>query len=116
MNRNFFDVVGHERSELDYTGRMLPTAEEAYDAAEMMAFDLAVKRAEEMVGFEVAVSNADGHRVFSIPVKESYLTAMPAEWGVSPMTVNRARVPAVADDAFAKPCVSLDVKTRKMAA
>ena len=69
MNCYFFDVVGHERSELDYTGRMLPTAEGAYDAAEMMAFDLAVKRADEMVGFEVAVSKADGRRVFSIPVK-----------------------------------------------
>ena len=38
--RYFFDFVGHERSELDYTGRILPTPEEAYDAAELMALDL----------------------------------------------------------------------------
>ena len=44
MERYFFDVIGRERSELDYTGRMLPTAEQAYDAAELMAFDLAVKQ------------------------------------------------------------------------
>jgi hypothetical protein len=38
--RYFFDFVGHERSELDYTGRILPTPEEVYDAAELMALDL----------------------------------------------------------------------------
>ena len=70
-------VIGRERSELDYTGRMLPTAEQAYDAAELMAFDLAVKRADEMIGSEVTVSNADVRKLLSIPVKETYLTAMP---------------------------------------
>jgi hypothetical protein len=83
MTRYFFDVVGHQRSELDYVGRMLLTAEEAYDAAEMMAFDLAVKLTDEVVGHEVAVSDADGRKLFSILVKESYLTAMPAEWALT---------------------------------
>jgi hypothetical protein len=44
--RYFFDFVGHERSELDFTGRILPTPEEAYDAAELMALDLLVRRAD----------------------------------------------------------------------
>jgi hypothetical protein len=42
--RYFFDIVGYGRSELDYTGRILPTPKIAYDAAELMAFDLIVKR------------------------------------------------------------------------
>jgi hypothetical protein len=77
MKRYFFDIVGHQRSELDYVGRVLPTFDEAYAAAELMAFDLAVKQADEMIGWKVAVSNPDGRKLFSIPVKASYLSAMP---------------------------------------
>ena len=57
MNRYFFDVVGHGRSELDYTGRLLPSPERAYDAAELMAFDLVV-RWEGTIGWAVNVSNS----------------------------------------------------------
>ena len=72
MNRYFFDVVGHGRSELDYTGRELPTPETAYDAAELMAFDLAV---DDTIGWAVNVSNVEGHKLFSILVQASYLGA-----------------------------------------
>jgi hypothetical protein len=75
VKRYFFDVVGHGRSELDHTGRILPTIERAYDAAELMAFDLVVKREDETIGWAVNVSNAEGHKLFSIPVKASYLAA-----------------------------------------
>jgi hypothetical protein len=75
MKRYFFDVVGHERSELDYTGRILPTPEIAYDAAELMAFDLVVKREDEAIGWAVSVSSAEGRKLFSIPVQTSYLRA-----------------------------------------
>ena len=75
MKRYFFDVVGHERSELDYTGRILPTPEIAYDAAELMAFDLVVKREDEAIGWAVSVSSAEGRNLFSIPVQTSYLCA-----------------------------------------
>jgi hypothetical protein len=75
MTRYFFDVVGHGRSELDYTGRILPTPESAYDAAELMAFDLAVKQEDATIGWAVKVSNVEGHKLFSIPVQESYLAA-----------------------------------------
>ena len=75
MKRYFFDVVGHERSELDYTGRILPAPEIAYDAAELMAFDLVVKREDEAIGWAVSVSSAEGRKLFSIPVQTSYLCA-----------------------------------------
>ena len=77
MKRYFFDIVGHQRSELDYVGHVLPTVDEAYDTAELMAFDLAVRQADEMIGFEVTVSNVDGRKLFSVPIKASYLAAMP---------------------------------------
>jgi hypothetical protein len=56
---------------------VLPTTDDAYDMAESMPFDLAVRQADEMIGLEVAVSNTDGHELFSVPVKTSYLAAMP---------------------------------------
>ena len=74
MNRYFFDVVGHGRAELDYTGRLLPSPERAYDAAEFMAFDLVVKW-EATIGWAVNVSNSEGRKLFSIPVQASYLAA-----------------------------------------
>jgi len=114
MKRYFFDVVGNNRSELDYVGRMLPTAEEAYDAAEMIALDLAVKRADELLESEVTVSDIHGRKHFSIPVKESYLTALPAELGVGE-TLYRTEEAAVSFDAV-KWRVRLDDKTHEMAA
>jgi hypothetical protein len=45
------------------------------DAAELMAFDLVVKREDELIGSAVTVSNAEGSKLFSIPVQASYLAA-----------------------------------------
>jgi hypothetical protein len=73
----FFDVVGNEGSALDYTGRMLRTADEAHSAAELMALDLAVKQTDEVTVSEVTESDAHGRKFFSIPIKETYLSAMP---------------------------------------
>ena len=78
MQRYFFDVVGHERSELDYSGRTFPTPEDAYSAAELMAFDLVVRREDEMIGQSVTVSSTEGHKLLSIPVHTSYLSALAA--------------------------------------
>ena len=75
MQHYFFDVVGRGRSELDYAGRILPTPEAAYDTAELMALDLAVKRADDVMGWAVSVSSVDGRKLFSIPVQASYLAA-----------------------------------------
>jgi hypothetical protein len=76
MKRYFFDVVGNEGSALDYTGRMLQTTDEAYSTAELMALDLAVKQPDEVIGSNVTVSDAY-ERLFSIPVKETYVLASP---------------------------------------
>jgi hypothetical protein len=75
MTRYFFDIVGHGRSQLDYKGRVLPTPESAHDAAETMAFDLAVTSESETIGWAVNVSNTEGQKLFSIPVQASYLAA-----------------------------------------
>jgi hypothetical protein len=77
MERYFFDVVGNEGPALDYTGRTLRSADEAYNAAELMALDLAVKQGDEVIGSKVTVSDIYGRRLFSIPIKESYLAAVP---------------------------------------
>jgi hypothetical protein len=78
MKRYFFDVMIHDRSELDYMGRLFPTAEEAYDAAELMALDLVVRHEEEMIGSAVTVSSAEGRKLFSILVQASNLAATPS--------------------------------------
>jgi hypothetical protein len=77
MKRYFFDLVKHVRSELDYVGRVFATPEEAYDAAQLIAFDLVVTQMEEMVGSAITVSSAKGRRLFSIPVRVSCLAATP---------------------------------------
>jgi hypothetical protein len=77
MERYFFDVVGNEGPALDYSGRTLRTANEAYNAAELMALDLAVKQGDEVIGSKVTISYTYGRKLFSIPIKESYLAAVP---------------------------------------
>jgi hypothetical protein len=75
VNRYFFDVVGHGRSEFDYAGCVLPTPEGAYDAAESIAYDLAVA-GEDTIGWVVNVCSIEGRKLFSIPVLASYLAAI----------------------------------------
>jgi hypothetical protein len=75
MTHYFFDVIEPEGKALDFVGRTLPTADEAYNAAELMAFDLAVSQAENVVGTSVIVCDAQGRELFSVPVKQSYLSA-----------------------------------------
>jgi hypothetical protein len=75
MTHYFFDVVGHRGSALDYRGRILHTADEAYNAAELLALDLAVAQVEEAIGSRVTVSDAYGRQLFTIPIRQSYLSA-----------------------------------------
>jgi hypothetical protein len=75
MTHYFFDVIEPEGKALDFVGRNLRTADEAYNAAELMAFDLAVSQAENVVGTSVIVFDAQGRQLFSVPVKQSYLSA-----------------------------------------
>jgi hypothetical protein len=83
MDRYFFDVVENEGPALDYTGRVLRTTDEAYNTAELMALDLAVKQGDDVIGSKVTVSDTYGRKLFSIPVKESYLSATSAA-GLTP--------------------------------
>ncbi len=55
MKRYFFDIVGHAGSTLDYTGRLMPSLDAAYVAAEMIALDIAVREAEEPLGSKVTI-------------------------------------------------------------
>ncbi len=77
MERYFFDLVKRDRCELDCVGRVFTTAEQAHDAAELMAFDLVVTHMDEMIGSTITVSCAEGRKLFSIPVQASCLTATP---------------------------------------
>jgi hypothetical protein len=74
-----------------------------------------VIRADEMVGVEVVVSDVHGRKLFSIPIKESYLTALSAEFGVGEPTLYRTGEAAMSFDAV-EWNVRLDGKTHKMAA
>jgi hypothetical protein len=70
----FFDIVGNGRSNLDYTGRVLASLRLAYDAAELLAMDLAVTSGDD-AGLMVNVFSTEGSLLFSIPVQPSYLAA-----------------------------------------
>jgi hypothetical protein len=78
MDRYFFDVVENEGPALDYTGRVLRTTDEAYNTAELMALDLAVKQGDDVIGSKVTVSDTYRRKLFTIPVKETYLSATSA--------------------------------------
>ena len=75
MERYFFDIVGREWSELDFTGRVLAAPKIAYDFAELMALDVGVRREDETIGWAVNVSSIEGRTLFSIAVRTSYLAA-----------------------------------------
>jgi len=66
MQRYFFDFVGGGRSEFDYSGRELPSAEKALRLAELIALDECSHG--ERIGWSVSVADAKGKRYFSVPV------------------------------------------------
>ena len=78
VQRYFFDLTTHYGSELDYVGRVCATPEEAYETAELMAFDLVVRYESETVGSAVTVSSAEGQKLFSVPVLASCISATPS--------------------------------------
>jgi len=68
MQRYFFDFIDRGRSEFDYSGRELPSAEKALRLAELIALDESSRG--ERIGWSVSVSDAAGHQYFSVPVTE----------------------------------------------
>jgi len=75
MKRYFFDAVGEQRREYDYCGRHLKTAEGAFQLAELIALDYAVKGEDEWVGCSINVRDAEGQKLFSVPIQSSFLVA-----------------------------------------
>jgi len=75
MRRYFFDVVGRQRCCYDYSGRDLPTPENAYQLAELIALDYSVGEDEEWIGCAINVCSADGREIFSVPVRPSWQAA-----------------------------------------
>lgn len=75
MRRYFFDLVGKERSEYDYSGRELPTPESAHQLAELIAVDLALEEQEPWYGWSVKVRNTEGSEMFCVLVQSGYLAA-----------------------------------------
>lgn len=65
MKRYFFDLVGN-RSEFDYRGYEMPSAEKALQLAELMATDECSRG--ERIGWKINVLDAHGTRYFSVPV------------------------------------------------
>jgi hypothetical protein len=66
MQRYFFDFVGRSRSEFDYSGRELPSAEKALRLAELIALDESSRG--ERIGWKINVHDAAGNQYFSVQV------------------------------------------------
>ena len=73
MNRYFFDVVGQDRSELDYSGRDLPAPDRACHLAEMIALDLAIEPDDKWHGWAIYVRTAEGRTLYTVPVDSDCL-------------------------------------------
>jgi hypothetical protein len=68
MRRYFFDVVSQSRPAYDYHGSNFATPQMAYQFAELIALDVAVKSQDESSQHSVHVCNEMGHTLFSVPV------------------------------------------------
>jgi hypothetical protein len=75
MIRYFFDLVGQQRSEYDYRGRILSNCESAQQLAELMALDLGIESDGDWSGWTIAVRNAQGQQLLSVPVQPLCLVA-----------------------------------------
>jgi hypothetical protein len=69
MMRYFFDVKAQTSVEHDYSGRDLPSLEQAEQMAELIAMDLGCTRLDGSSGLEVQIRNAAGTLLASLPVK-----------------------------------------------
>ncbi len=65
MRRYFFDVVSQGQATYDYNGSTFTTAQNAYQFAELIALDVAVKARDEFSEHTVYVRTEEGHTLFS---------------------------------------------------
>jgi hypothetical protein len=68
MQRYFFDLVDSNRSEFDYRGRELTSADKARQHAELIAIDEFTRG--DRLGWKVKVSDASGKTYCFVPVNE----------------------------------------------
>lgn len=70
MTRYFFDVRGNDSVEHDYSGRYLPSLEQAQQMAELIAMDLGCTRLDGSFALEVQIRDAAGTLIASMAVKQ----------------------------------------------
>jgi hypothetical protein len=75
MKRYFFDRVSQGCSEYDFRGRDFAEPQKAFQLAQMLALDLEVSGDDEFAGGSINVRNADGHKLFTVPIREPELVA-----------------------------------------
>ena len=75
MKKYFFDVVGDKGSEYDFSGRDFAEPQKAYALAHLLALDLEVGGNDEFSGGAINVRNADGHKLYSVTIREPELIA-----------------------------------------
>ena len=70
MKKYFFDIVGEGCQEYDFHGRNFTEPQKAYQLAHLLALDMEVGYGDEYAGRTIHVRSADGHRLFSVPIRE----------------------------------------------
>ena len=75
MKKYFFDRVGQDCSEYDFSGREFSEPQKAFQLAQLLALDLEVAAADEFGGGSINVRNADGHKLFTVPIRQPDLIA-----------------------------------------
>ena len=70
MTKLFIDIIGAEQRQLDFSGRMYASPEDAREAAQLMCMDLGVTENSPWVGSEVQVKDEAGRCLFAYPVGE----------------------------------------------
>ena len=68
MSRLFFDIVGPNVRQFDFTGTSYAGLEQARAAAELLSIDLGCAVDTPWLGAEVQVRDAAGARLFTCPV------------------------------------------------
>jgi len=66
MRRYFFDFVDQTRSEFDYRGREMHSADKARELAELIAIDESTRG--DRIGWQVKVCDEAGKFYFSVPI------------------------------------------------
>jgi hypothetical protein len=75
MNKYFFDVIGQSSSEYDFRGREFSEPHKALALAQLLALDFEVGGGDEFCGGSISVRSADGHKLFSVPIRQPDLIA-----------------------------------------